>query len=228
MKKNEIVIEVCIPHQMPAKAYIYANREEFSDAMIEQAHEDINRRWEKWTKQSAEDCYGADEVPADLAEALAKHGTVIERNGQYLSVDDAGLEVDWAIETNGYDYNSHIILDGEAAIAYALSGPEGHQKLRARRLVKELLMAELDKAEWPAEWRIDAIMDEMAETKELEEGEAMYYDKATGEIEIGKDGCQNAGTVCLRVGPDNIGNLDFGEIRSAIGDWIIKDREELD
>lgn len=152
MKKNEIVIEVCIPHQMPAKAYIYANREEFADAMIEQAHEDINRRWEEWTKESAEDCYGADEVPAALAEAIAKHGTVIERNGQYLSVADAGLEVDWAIETNGYDYNSHIILDGDDAIAFVLSGPEGHQKPRASRLVRELLVAELDSSELPADW----------------------------------------------------------------------------
>lgn len=155
MKKNELIIEVCIPHQMPAKAYIFANREEFADAMIEQAHGDNHRNWQEWTKQSAEDCFGVDEVPAALAEAIAKNGTVIERNGQYLSVADAGLEVDWAIETNGYDYNAHIILDGEEAIAYALSGPEGHQKLRARRLVKELLVAELDKTEWPKKWQLE-------------------------------------------------------------------------
>lgn len=221
MKKSEIVIEVCIPHQMPAKAYIFADREEFKDAMIEQARRDVNRNWQEWTAESAEDCYGKGEVPAKLTDALAMHGgKVIEKNGHYFSVEDAGFEVDWAIETNGYDFNAHVILDGAEAIAYAMSGPEGHQKLRARRLVKELLLSELDKSEWPAEWRIDAIMDEMMETEELEEGEALIYNKTSGEIEIGKDGCQPAGTICLRVGPDHVGNLDVGEIRAALEQQI--------
>jgi hypothetical protein len=162
MKKNELIIEVCIPHRMPAKAYIYADRDEFKDAMLECARQ----------------------------------------------------------SDNYHCYHEHLIFGGDEAIAYALSGPEGHQKLRARRLVRELLMAELDKTEWPKKWQIDAIMDEMADTEELEEGEAMYYDKATGEIEIGQDGCQNAGAVCLRVGPDNVGNLDMQEIRSALEEQI--------
>lgn len=154
MKKNELIIEVCIPHQMPAKAYIFPNRKDFAESMIEQAYRDDNRCWQEWTKQSAEDCFGADEVPAELAAAIAKHGTVIERDGKYMSVEDAGLEVDWAIETNGYDLNSHIILDGDEAIAFAMADAPRHQGCRARRLVKELLQAELDKSEWPKGWQI--------------------------------------------------------------------------
>lgn len=63
---------------------------------------------------------------------------------------------------------------------------------------------------------VEKIISEMLETEALEENDAMYYDKVSGEIEIGRDGCQRAGTICLRVGPDEIGNLDLGDIRDAL------------
>ena len=153
MKKNEIVIEVCIPHRMPAKAYIFADREDFKDAMIERARQSDNYRWAEWTLEEAKAQYGENDIPPLLLAALEKNGgRVVERGFDYLAEKDAGNEVDYATDFNGMDYHGHLILGGDEAIAYVLSGPEGHQKPRARRLVKELLLAEIDRSELPADW----------------------------------------------------------------------------
>lgn len=222
MKKAEMIIEVCIPHQMPPKVYAFYDQKEFSERIIEEAHGYTAgiHCWQEWTKQSAIDCWGEGEVPTELAALLETHEKIIERNGEYLTPEEAGLEVDWAIETVGRDYNSHRVMTGDEAIEMALGECKFHQGLKVRRMLRDILKAELDKIEWPKEWQIEAIISEMMETEELEEGEAMYFDKASGQIEIGKDGCQQAGTICLRVGPDNVGNLDIGEIRSALEQQI--------
>ena len=64
------------------------------------------------------------------------------------------------------------------------------------------------------------IMAEVNAVEQLEAGEAMYYDPHADAVTIGRDGCQPSNTLCLRVGPDHLSDLDTGEIADAVEHWL--------
>jgi len=63
------------------------------------------------------------------------------------------MEIDWAIQAVGHDYNSHRILTGQEAIDLALGECKFHQGPKVRGMLKRSLIAALDDTELPEEWR---------------------------------------------------------------------------
>lgn len=218
MKKSDMIVEISIPHQMPPKVYTFDDLAAYQRAAIDEANRmgEAGYTWQEWDAESAAACWGEDEIPPELAALIAKHGRAIQRNDEFLAPEEAGTEYEWALDAVGHDYHAHMVLTGTEAVEMALGDCKFHQGIKVRHMLTGILKAELDRTEWPVEWVVEYIMEEIEAVDELEAGDAMYYDKATGEIEIGRDGCQRSGTMCLRVGPDEIGNLDLGEIESTI------------
>ena len=47
-----------------------------------------------------------------------------------------------------------------------------------------------------------------------------YYTPHEDRVVIGNDGCQPSNTICLRVGPDHISNIDLGEIEANVVEML--------
>lgn len=64
------------------------------------------------------------------------------------------------------------------------------------------------------------IMEQVKEVEQVEAGKAMYYTPHEDRVVIGNDGCQPSNTICLRVGPDHISNIDLGEIEANVVEML--------
>ena len=60
------------------------------------------------------------------------------------------------------------------------------------------------------------IMEQVKAVEQIEYGKAMYYTPHEDRVVIGNDACQPSNTICLRVGPDHISNLDIGAIEANV------------
>lgn len=64
------------------------------------------------------------------------------------------------------------------------------------------------------------IMGQVKAVEQIEAGRAMYYTPHQDRVMIGNDGCQPSNTICLRVGPDHISNIDLGEIEANVVEML--------
>lgn len=109
-----IIVE--IPDQLPPNAWVADSDLD----IIVRADVDHGLVHKKWTLDEAIDCYGdKDEIPEDLAQALAKHEEVIEigdsADTEYYSIDEAESELESAKTAIAQDLPScHFLTIDEA------------------------------------------------------------------------------------------------------------------
>jgi hypothetical protein len=147
--KNETIIEVCIPHQMPPKVLVFDNIESYYEAIIDEARSSDNYGYEIWTMADAVSNFGDEgEIPAELLGLLKKHGQAVEVNGRYLPAADAPAEIEWALDVANRDYNAAFILTLDEAAEYVERENGGwrksHQGDKVRRMIMDILESEIE------------------------------------------------------------------------------------
>jgi hypothetical protein len=147
--KNETIIEVCIPHQLPPKVSTWDSIESYREAVLNDAICSDMHSYQEWTMADAVTEFGGEsEVPAELLEMLKKHGKVVQVNNRYLPAADAPSETDWAFDVVNHDYNAAFILTLDEAAEYVEREKGGwrhsHQGDKVRRMILDILESEIE------------------------------------------------------------------------------------